>query len=234
MNPERRRRIDALLSAALERPEEEQGTFLAGACEGDEELRAEVQRLLDARQAASSFLETPPSDAATLDRLTPLLYEQLRRVAKRYMVGQRPGHTFSTTDLINEAYLKLAHLEEPEWKNRIHFLSVASRAMRSVLVDYARKRRYAKRGANPVRVSLTGASLTSEQPGEEVLAIDQALRRLSELDRRKSKIVELRYFGGLGIEEVAQVVAVSTGTVKREWEKARAWLRRELGREQGE
>jgi RNA polymerase sigma-70 factor, ECF subfamily len=174
-------------------------------------------------------LESPDSDAAALNRLTPRLYEELRRLARRHMVGQRRGHTLSTTDLINEAYLKLARLEEPEWKNRIHFLSFASRAMRSVLVDYARRRRYAKRCANPVRVSLTGANLTSEQPGEEVLAIDEALKRLSELDPRKSQIVELRYFGGLGIEEVAQVVAVSTGTVKREWEKARAWLRRELG-----
>ena len=173
-------------------------------------------------------------DAARLNQLTPLLYEQLRRLARRHMIGQRRGHTLSTTDLINEAYLKLAHLEEPKWKHRIHFLSLASSAMRSVLVDYARKRRYAKRGANPVRVSLTGANLTSEQPGEEVLAIDQALRRLSELDPRKGQIVELRYFGGLGIEEVAEVVAVSTGTVKREWEKARAWLRQELGRGQGE
>ena len=184
-------------------------------------------------QLAGQSVEAPDNDAATLKRLTPVLYDELRRLAKRRMVGQRPGHTFSTTDLINEAYLKLAHLEEPEWKDRIHFLSVASRAMRSVLVDYARKRGYAKRGANPLRVSLTEAGLTSEQPGEEVLAIDEALRRLSELDRRKSQIVELRYFGGLGIEEVAQVVAVSTGTVKREWEKARAWLRRELRRGQG-
>ena len=165
-----------------------------------------------------------------IGQLTPLLYEQLRRLARRYLVGQRPDHTLSTTDLVNEAYLKLAHLEEPEWKDRIHFLSFASRAMRSVLVDYARKRRYAKRGANPVRVSLTDANLTWEQPGEEVLAIDEALKRLSELDPRKSQIVELRYFGGLRIEEVAQAVAVSTGTVKREWAFARAWLRRELGR----
>ena len=179
-------------------------------------------------------LELPDREASALNRLTPLLYEQLRRLAKRQMVGQQSGHTFSTADLINEAYLKLAHLDEPEWKNRTHFLSVASRAMRSVLVDYARKRGYAKRGANPVRVSLTVANLTSEQPGEEVLAIDEALKHLSELDPRKSQIVELRYFGGLGIEEVAQVVSVSTGTVKREWEKARRWLRRELGRGQGE
>jgi RNA polymerase sigma factor (TIGR02999 family) len=175
------------------------------------------------------LLEGSDREAAALNRLTPVLYGQLRRLARRHMVGQRSGHTFSTTDLINEAYLKLAHLEEPEWKDRTQFLSVASRAMRSVLVDYARKRRYAKRGANPIRVSLTGANLTSKPPGEEVLAVDEALKRLSELDPRKSQIVELRYFGGLGIEEVAQVAAVSTGTVKREWEKARAWLRRELG-----
>ena len=184
--------------------------------------------------ALSLVNQSLESDAAALRRITPLLYEQLRRLAKRHMVGQRSGHTLSTMDLINEAYLKLAHLENPAWKNRTHFLSIASRAMRSVLVDYARKRRYAKRGANPVRVSLTEANLTSEQPDEEVLAIDEALKRLSGLDPRKSQIVELRYFGGLGIEEVAEVVAVSISTVKREWEKARAWLCRELGQGQAE
>jgi len=136
-------------------------------------------------------LELPDSEASALNRLTPSLYEQLRRLARRDLVGQQSGRTFSTAELINEAYLKLTH-------------------------------------------SLTVANLTSEQPGEEVLAIDEALKHLSELDPRKSQIVELRYFGGLGIEEVAQVVSVSTGTVKREWEKARRWLRRELGRGQGE
>ena len=136
-------------------------------------------------------LELPDREASALNRLTPLLYEQLRRLARRHLVGQQSGRTFSTAELINEAYLKLTH-------------------------------------------SLTVANLTSEQPGEEVLAIDEALKHLSELDPRKSQIVELRYFGGLGIEEVAQVVSVSTGTVKREWEKARRWLRRELGRGQGE
>jgi len=142
-------------------------------------------------ELAGQPLEGPDSDAATLSRLTPLLYEQLRRLARRDLVGQQSGRTFGTAELINEAYLKLTH-------------------------------------------SLTVANLTSEQPGEEVLAIDEALKHLSELDPRKSQIVELRYFGGLGIEEVAQVVSVSTGTVKREWEKARRWLRRELGRGQGE
>lgn len=169
------------------------------------------------------------SDVAALRRITPLLYEQLRKLARRHMGVQPSGHTLNTADLINEAYLKLAHLENPGWKNRTHFLSYASRAMRSVLVDYARKRRYAKRGADPVRVSLADAKLISEQPDEEVLAIHEALKRLSELDPRKSQIVELRYFGGLEIEEVAEVMAVSISTVKREWEKARIWLCRELG-----
>ena len=163
-----------------------------------------------------------------LNRLTPLLYNELHQLARRYMVGQRRAQTLRTTDLVNEAYLKLAHLKEPEWKDRSHFLSVASRAMRSVLVDYARRRQYAKRGGNLVRVSLTDVPLASDQPSIAVLAVDEALKQLSELDLRKSQIVELRYFGGLSIEQTAEVLAISTATVSREWGKARAWLRREL------
>ena len=169
--------------------------------------------------------EARGANATALNRLTPLLYKELHRLARRHLVGQRPDHTLRTTDLVNEAYLKLAQLKEPELKDRIHFLSLASRAMRSVLVDYARRRGYAKRGRNPIRVSLTDAQAVSEQPSAEVLAIDEALKRLSELE---SQIVELRYFGGLGIEETAVVLSLSTSTVKREWEKARAWLCREL------
>ena len=181
-----------------------------------------------------SLEEALAADSTALNRLTAVLYQELHRLAKRHMVGQRRGHTLRTTDLINEAYLKLAHLKEPEWKDRVHFLSVASRAMRSVLVDYARKRRYAKRGGDPWRVSLRDAQLFSEQPSAEVLAIDEALKQLSELDARKSRIVELRYFGGLSVEETAEVIGASTGTVKREWDKARAWLRQELRRGQAE
>jgi RNA polymerase sigma factor (TIGR02999 family) len=172
--------------------------------------------------------EARGADPMAPNGLTPLLYKELRRLARRHMFGQRRGHTLRTTELVNEAYLKLANLKEPEWTDRVHFLSVASRAMRSVLVDYARKRRYAKRGSDPVRVSLTDARLVSEQASAEALAIDEALKRLSQLDPRKSQIVELRYFGGLGIEQTAEVLAISTGTVNREWNKARAWLRREL------
>lgn len=178
---------------------------------------------------AQLLKEARNGNPTALNELTSLLYEELHRLARKHMVGQRPGHTWRTTDLVNEAFLKLANLEEPEWKDRIHFLSVASNAMRWVLVDYARKRRYAKRGGEPVRVSLSDARLFSEQPGAEVLAIDEALRRLSALDPRKGRIVELRYFGGLSVDETAEVVAVSAGTVKREWDKARAWLRREMG-----
>jgi len=165
---------------------------------------------------------------AALNRLTAILYRELRGLAKHQLLGQRPGHTLRTSDLVNETYLKLANVRAPHWKDRAHFLSVASRAMRSVLVDYARKRRYAKHGGDAVRISLSNASISSAQLSAEVVAVDEALTRLSELAPRKSQIVELRYFAGFSIEETARVMALSTGTVKREWNMAKAWLRREL------
>ena len=163
-----------------------------------------------------------------LTKLTGRLYQELHRLAKRHMAGQRPGHTLQTTDLLNEVYLKLAKLQKPEWKDRIHFFAVASRTMRSILVDYARRRGHAKRGSNPVRVSLVEVREISEQRGTEVIALDEALNRLAALDPRKSQVVELRYFGGLSEAEVAEVVGLSQRTVQREWRKARAWLHREL------
>ncbi len=167
-------------------------------------------------------------DRAALDRLMPVVYRELRRLARRHLRLQSPRHTLQTMDLVNEAYLKLAHARRMDWKDRAHFLSVASRAMRFVLVDHARKRGYAKRGANAVRVSLDDAFVVSEQRGAELLAIDEALSRLTKLDPRKGQIVELRYFGGLSIEETADVLEISAGTVNREWAKARAWLYDEL------
>lgn len=175
---------------------------------------AVTQLLADARNG----------DRAALDKLMPVLYQELRRLAKRQMLGQKPGHSLQTSDLIHQAYLKLVNIEGAVWKDRIHFLSVASRAMRSVLVDHARRRRYAKRGGNPLRVPLDDALLVSEQPAAEVLAVDEALKQLSLLDPRKSQIVEQRYFGGLTVEETADVLGVSPVTVHREWVKARAWL----------
>ena len=168
--------------------------------------------------------EARHGDRGALDKLMPVLYEELRRLAKRHMLRQSPGHTLQTTDLVNQAYLRLVNVQGAEWKDRLHFLSVASRAMRSVLVDHARRRRYAKRGGNRVRVSLEDAAIVSEQPGAEVIAVHEALNRLALLDQRKSQIVELRYFGGLTIEETAEVLDISRETVNREWNKARAWL----------
>jgi RNA polymerase sigma factor (TIGR02999 family) len=166
-----------------------------------------------------------------MNQLVPLLYEELRRLAKRHMAGQRQGHTLQTADLVNEAYLKLVNAKGTGWKNRVHFFAVASRAMRSVLVDYARRRAYAKRGGNPVRVSLSEADQISDQRTAEVVAVDEALGRLAALDPRKAEIVELRYFGGLSIEEIAVLLDLSSRTIKREWRWARAWLYRELGEE---
>jgi len=168
--------------------------------------------------------EARHGDRGALDKLMPVLYEELRRLAKRHMLRQSPGHTLQTTDLVNQAYLRLVNVQGAQWKDRLHFLSVASRAMRSVLVDHARRRRYAKRGGNRVRVSLEDAAMVSEQPGAEVIAVHEALNRLALLDQRKNQIVELRYFGGLTIEETAEVLDISRETINREWNKARAWL----------
>jgi RNA polymerase sigma factor (TIGR02999 family) len=182
---------------------------------------------------ASKLTALPASadggDNAAVEQLVPVLYEELRRLARRHLAGQRRGHTLQTADLIGEAYLKLAGLNGTGWKNRAHFVAVASSAMRSVLVDHARRRGYAKRGGNPLRVSLSEAEAVSGQDDStEVLAVDEALRRLAALDPRKAQIVELRYFGGLSVEEVAQLLDVSARTVKREWRWARAWLYGEL------
>jgi RNA polymerase sigma factor (TIGR02999 family) len=180
---------------------------------------------------ARLLAEVRGGDEAAADELMPVVYDELRRLARRHLAGQPPGHTLQTTDLVNEAYLKLLKPSETGWKDRIHFLAVASRAMRSVLVDYARRRGYAKRGGNPVRVSLSEAKQTSKEGSAEILDVDEALTRLAILDARKGQIVELRYFGGLSVEETAELLGVSERTVKREWRWARAWLYQELGNE---
>jgi RNA polymerase sigma factor (TIGR02999 family) len=168
-------------------------------------------------------------DEAAVDELVSVAYEQLRRLAKRHLAGQRQGRSLQTADLLDEAYLKLARCAGVEWKSRAHFVAVASRAMRCVLVDHARRRGYAKRGGNPIRVSLTQGEQGADPGSLEVIAVHEALTRLAQVDSRKSQIVELRYFGGLGDEEIAGVIGLSTRTVKREWRWAKAWLYRELG-----
>jgi len=175
--------------------------------------------------------EARSRDQVALNELMPVVYQELRRLARQHMRRQPRGHTLQTTDLVNEAYLRLAKLRQADCADRVQFLAVASRAMRCVLIDYFRRRRRAKRGFNPVRISLAEGMVVSEQRAAEIIAIDQALSKLAALDPQKGLIVELRYFGGLSVEETAKIVGAAPITVKREWARARAWLHRELGPE---
>ena len=168
---------------------------------------------------------------AALDRLMPILYDELRHIARRYMRGERPDHTLDTTALVHEAYVKLVGLDRMTWQNRAHFLAVAAQAMRRVLVDYAVTRRAQKRGGVRQRVPLADASPGTDQSTETLVALDGALRRLERLDGRLSRVVECRYFGGMSVEETAEALQVSPATIKRQWSLARAWLNRELGGE---
>ncbi len=165
-------------------------------------------------------------DKAALDELMPLIYEELRRLAHRCMSRERPGHTLQTSALLNEAYLRLADQKNIHWQDRAHFFGIAARLMRQILVDYARKRGYAKRGGDARRVLLDEAMIVSEKRAADVVALDAALNSLAEIDARKSQIVELRFFGGLSIEETAEVLKVSPGTIMRDWTFAKAWLKR--------
>jgi RNA polymerase sigma factor (TIGR02999 family) len=167
-------------------------------------------------------------DQDALDKLMPLIYEELRRMAKRCMDRQNPGHTLQTTALIHEAYLRLVDQKEVRWQNRAHFFAVAARAMRHILVDYTRARHAAKRGGEAVVVLLDEAAVASDERAAEFVALDDALESLAAVDQRKCQVVELRYFGGLSVEETAEVLKVSRETVMRDWRLARTWLLREL------
>ena len=167
-------------------------------------------------------------DDAALNKLMPLVYEELRRLAHQYMSREGPGHTMQTTELVNEAYLRLVDQKQAAWQNRDQFLGVAAQLMRRVLIDHARGRASEKRGGAARPVLLDEAAVLSPTQAEEVLAVDEALQRLSELDLRKGRIVELRYFGGLTVAETAEVLKISAVTVMRDWSFAKAWLHREL------
>jgi RNA polymerase sigma factor (TIGR02999 family) len=167
-------------------------------------------------------------DQRALDELMPLVYDELRRLAAHYMRGERPGHTLQTSALVNEAYLRLAGQEEIQWQSRAHFFAIAAQAMRRILVDHARRRGGQKRGGGAHKVALDEALIISADRAAEVVALDDALTRLAEVDRRKSRVVELRFFGGLSVEDTAEVLNVSPGTVMREWTFTKAWLKREI------
>jgi RNA polymerase sigma factor (TIGR02999 family) len=170
-------------------------------------------------------------EQAALDRLTPLVYDELRRLAHRYMGRERPGHTLQTSALVNEVYLRLVDSSHVRWQNRVHFFAVSAQLMRRILVDFARGRNNLKRGGDVRRVSLDHALLVSHEHSTDLVALDDALKALASLDARQGQVVELRFFGGLSVEETAEVLHVSEGTVRRDWSLARAWLHRELNNE---
>lgn len=170
-------------------------------------------------------------DKAALDKLIPVIYQELRSLARHYMSHERPGHTLQTTALVNEAYLRLIGQRNVEWQNRAHFFGVAAQMMRRVLVDHARSVNCSKRGSGAVKISLEEVDLFSEERAEEVLILHEALTSLEALDPRKSRIVELRYFGGLTVDEVAEILGTSPVTVMRDWRAAKAWLYRTIKRQ---
>lgn len=176
------------------------------------------------------LVEWSNGNQAALEKLMPLVYDELHRLARRYMAHERRGHTLQTSGLLNETCVKLLGQNRVQWQNRAHFFGIAAQIMRRVLVDYARSPRYAKRGGGAHRVSFDDARMFSPERGGDVVALDEALKELAHFDSRKSRIVELRFFGGLSIEETAEVLGVSPGTVMRDWTFAKAWLRNAITR----
>lgn len=169
-------------------------------------------------------------DKAALDELMPIVYEELRRLAKHFMRRQNPGHTLQTTALVNEAYLRLIDSSRVNWQNRTHFFAISAQLMRRILIDSARARNSRKRGGEVQKVELKEAHAAASEQKTDLIALDEALKTLADLNLRQSQIVELRYFGGLNEEEIAETLKISTRTVRRDWSVARAWLYRELSK----
>jgi RNA polymerase sigma-70 factor (ECF subfamily) len=183
------------------------------------------------------LIEWRQGDKAALDRLTPLVYDEIRRIAHRYVQREREGHTLQTTALVNEAYLRLVGQQQINWQNRAHFFAVTAQVMRHILIDYARRRQFVKHGGEAQRISFDEVLakqeviLMSKPRAAELLALDEALDELGQLDPRKCRVVELRYFGGLSLDETAEVLQVSPMTVRRDWRAAKAWLYKAVNRE---
>ena len=169
-------------------------------------------------------------DEEALEKLTPLVHRQLHQIAKRYMAGERSGHTLQATALVNEAYLRLVDCAQVNWQDRAHFFAVSANLMRRILIDFARSRGYLKRGGAVVHVALDEAPSLCNEPDVNLVALDDALKALAAVDERKSKVVELRFFGGLSVDETAEVLRISSDTVLRDWQFAKLWLLRELNR----
>jgi RNA polymerase sigma factor (TIGR02999 family) len=176
------------------------------------------------------LLEWSAGNQEALQRLTPLVYGELHRLAHHYMAGERTGHTLQSTALVNEAYVRLVQTNRMRWQGRAHFFAVSAQLMRRILVDFARSRQYAKRGGKAAVLPLDDLAVAFE-PGADLVALDDALKALATIDQRKSQMVELRFFGGLSVEETAEVLKVSVETVQRDWRLAKVWLRREMRRD---
>jgi RNA polymerase sigma factor (TIGR02999 family) len=183
---------------------------------------------LSSQTVTQLLLAWRQGDHAALERLVPLVYQELRRLARRYMAGQRPGHTLQASALVNEAYMRLIDCQLVNWKDRAHFFAVSAQMMRRVLVEFARSRQYQKRGGGAHKVSFDEALVVSPERGQDLVALDVALEAFAASYPRQSQVVELRYFGGLSVEETAQALHVSSVTVMRDWQLAKSWLAREL------
>jgi len=189
---------------------------------------------LSQEEVTGLLLAWSSGEDSALEQLAPLVHQELRRLAHHYMAGERPDHTLQTTALVNEAYLRLVDCRQVRWQDRAHFFAVSARLMRRVLVDYARSRRYLKRGGGARRISLDEGMSVSGHVGEDLMALDEVLGELGAFDPRMAKVVELRFFGGLSVKETAEVLNVCEGTVMRDWRLARAWLLRELNETNGD
>jgi RNA polymerase sigma factor (TIGR02999 family) len=181
-------------------------------------------------QVTRLLLAWGEGDESALGQLVPIVHDELRRIARACLAGEKAGHTLQTTALVNEAYLRLVNTRDMNWQNRAHFLAMAARLMRRILVDFARAKKYQKRGGGGVRVTLVDDIALSAEPGRDLLALDDALDALAKVDERKSRVIELRFFGGLSVKETAEALGVSPETVMRDWKLAKAWLQRQLSR----
>jgi RNA polymerase sigma factor (TIGR02999 family) len=188
------------------------------------------QMAISPGEVTNLLIQLKKGNREAQSRLIPLVYAELRRVAARYMRGEQPGHSLQATALVHEAYLRLAGQQDISWQNRAHFFGVAANIMRRILVDHARAKQARKRGGSIQKVSFDEAVLVQPEPSRDFLALDEALERLARRDSRQSRIVELRFFGGLSEEEAAEVLGISVRTVKREWAVARAWLYKEISK----
>ena len=180
------------------------------------------------QEVTGLLLAWSEGEQAAFEKLVPLVYAELRRVAHRYMGRERPGHSLQTTALVNEAYLRLIDPRRVRWQNRAHFFAVSAQLMRRILVDFARSRQYLKRGGGAQKVSFDEGLVVSKEQGQDLVALDDALKALAVVDARKSQVVELRFFGGLSVAETAEVLKVSPDTVLRDWRLAKVWLAREM------